>query len=227
MLFSSVPSRARLSVLLVAATVVFQLPTPNAIGYQTTAPAEPTCGSTSPLLLSLGDDYYNVSGSRKDNLRESTVPHDSEGLVLDTLRTQQYQTGHGQRTDCVGSGDALRPLSSSITLHDILISIETASHKDQHTLVASSVVIHAHEFDDQHKRYRSESMAVPLTSTAIETFSGILISSHQRHRQVTRQGAYLRETELTALRTSDQLILEQNVYVNGTLAQWSTWQLFH
>ncbi len=227
MSFSPVRYRSALSGLLVAAS--FTLPALSAISQEQRPYQVPSfkqhCGATSPRLLLLGDDYFDLDVNPQEALDLGATQPLSQEELLTALQPRRYDAGTGQRTDCFGSGDTLHPRSNTLTLQDIASRTITGTHSGENRPGATAIVIEAFEYDEQRRTSRSESMSVPITAIAIETFSGLLISSRHRERQATTAGSYLRETELTALRTDNALILEQNVFVNGTLAQWTTWQV--
>lgn len=224
--FSTVHARAAAAGLLMVASIT--LPATSALSGTTlsqTYSADRICGAISPRLIAMGDDYYDLNQAPR-NAQDTTYPQQlSSDELLAALRSESYGSGEGLRTECFGSSDALSPRSASVILEDIDSVTETSPYSDGDHKEAQTVVIQAYEYDKQRNRSRKQSLAVPLSAVAIETFSGLLISSHHRQRQATLQGSYLQETELTALQTESELILEQNVFVNGTLSHWNTWRL--
>ena len=225
--FSPVRYRSVLSGLLIAASAT--LPALSAVSQEQQqykdSSFEQHCGATSPRLLMMGDDYFDPDVNPLDALDLGASQPLSQEELLTALQPRRYDSGTGQRTDCFGSGDTLHSRSNTVTLEDIASKTVTGTHSGENQTGAGAIVIEAFEYDEKRRISRPESMFVPLSAIAIETFSGLLISSRHRQRHVTAAGSYLRETELTALQTDNELILEQNVYVNGTLAQWTTWQV--
>ncbi|MGQ7844214.1 hypothetical protein ACUNV4_07055 [Granulosicoccus sp. 3-233] len=228
MSFSPARYRSALSGLLIAASVSF--PALSATSFPQTAqyplpPTDPQCGALSPRLLAMGDNYYRLDTPSQQNPDSRVSEAISHEALQAALLSREYTSGMGQRTDCFGSGDSLQPRSRPVILQDISRETENGSHSERGQPQAEAIVLKAWEYDERQRRVKAETMVLPLTAIAVETFSGLLINSHQRHRQKTPTGSYLRETELTALQTDDELILQQAVYINGSLAQWSSWQM--
>lgn len=225
--FSPVRYRSALSGLLIIASVT--LPALSAVSQEQQqhkdSSFEQHCGVTSPRLLLMGDDYFDLDVNPREALDLGASRQLSKQELMTALQPRRYGSGTGQRTDCFGSGDTLHSRSNAVTLEDIASRTITGSRSGENQAGAGAIVIEAFEYDEKRRISRPESMSVPLSAIAIETFSGLLISSRHRERHVTAGGSYLRETELTALQTDNELILEQNVFVNGTLAQWTTWQM--
>lgn len=217
--------RAALSALLAGSCVMLPVAAASSSESHTDSSYERHCGALSPRLVVMGDDYFDLDAPSRNEPDTPIAGQLSDEALRAALQSERFSFGQGQRTACFGSGDRLHSRSTSTTLHDIESRMQIASHHGENHHPQHDTVIKAYEYDEQQRRSRAEWITVPSSAVAIETFSGVLISSLHRQRQHTPKGSYLRETELTALRTADELIIEQNLYVNGTLAEWNTWTL--
>ncbi len=181
------------------------------------------CGAISPLLNSLGDDYFHVDTYSNSSTSQHTHSIVSEHPVISRLRTANYKSGTGTRTQCVGSGNAVVARTSTVELKDIRVGKERLGkqHLDHNTLLK------AYEYDESQRRLRSQTIAIPATASQwLDTgVTPDTIQSNTRRRQGTELGSIFRETALSATHTEQALVIHQSVYVNGTLAEWVTWRL--
>ncbi len=183
------------------------------------------CGASSPRLLSMGDSYYDLDLPDEKDHDLNLSGQVSQEKLRSALLSADYSSGHARITDCFGSGDSLQPRTHVTTLHDISGRTESRSHYSKSPHRSGAVIFELTGYDQDQKVSRRETLLIPASAVAIDTSSGLLINSGHRHRQKTEKGSYLRETALTALQTDEALIIEQSVFVNGSLAQWTTWRM--
>ncbi len=175
------------------------------------------CGAASPLLLSLGDAYFDIAGNRNDAVMS---PNEIEqNKLLSRLSVMHLSEGSGVRVLCTGSPDQIRAQLHIVSLEDI---------EGRQTLYSgneSAISITAYEYDKPSRRLVRETVTIPTRSQDVIHLAGQNLETSTRHRQATRIGSYLEETRIDASIRDNTITIDQSVYVNGTLAQWATWTL--
>lgn len=195
------------------------------------------CGEPSPRLLELGDAYHDLnhlspSSTRADDTLDHATDDEAE-QVHRLLQNSQWRSGQGYHSVCRGSADALRLERSigqldQIRIRPVAMIMDPVSGADQDWQEArrlQSTLIKLHEYQAEQRLSHTVQITIPADSTVQTSSSGSLISHQSRRRQKTATGSRLRESTLVALYSSGSLVLEQSLYVNGTLAEWHAWHL--
>ncbi|ASJ72494.1 hypothetical protein [Granulosicoccus antarcticus] len=175
------------------------------------------CGTHSPLFVALGDAYFDLDETHEPGLTSSTDIEQNK--LLSRLSTQRFKDGWGQRVNCTANVGQLQAQASNVLLEDITVRRSDLSSPD------SEILVTAFEYDEQQKRLRRETVTIPIRADKLLQSSDDRLVSTLRHRQATPIGSYLEETHIDAFISSESIIIEQSVFVNGTLAQWHTWHL--
>lgn len=187
------------------------------------------CGDLSPLLGSMGDDYFHVEDAdfNEPNQYERSHENSLRNPVIARLLSTTYRSGTGQRTQCYGSGDSLSARTSDVELEDIYVESNSVGRlKTDYRKSPQITVLKLFEYDESTQRIRAQSVSIPADAiyqtdaNRVET-----LESNTRRRQGTLQGSIFREESLRATYTNHKLIIQQSLYVNGALAEWVTWQL--
>lgn len=165
--------------------------------------------------------------------------------LLDRLSTMRWRAGSGQRLQCLGSADRVREHWQSLQLEDIRLTADTGNgnrrsltHVDRSSLSGflrsspssrrqfdMTLVLNLHEHDEQQHLKRRRSLTLPIQDLTPVDDTTWLITSQQRVRQKTVGGSHLREIVTSALVRQASVLIEQSLHVNGTLAEWSSWEL--
>lgn len=161
------------------------------------------CDESSPYLMSMGEQYFNIE------------PFNTSPLAsLQRVDFARIRTGYGIHTECFKSSTGVEKRKSVVTLDNISVALK--ADKD-----STHAVIRAHEYNDKLKRSRLRDIVLPLIDGAVPA------TANMRKRQNTEVGSYLRETALSITRRVDGFTVQQSIYVNGSLAEWLTWNLYH
>ena len=176
------------------------------------------CGAASPLLLSLGDAYFNVADTRAEKWLSREAVERNE--LLSRLNTMHVTDGSGVRVHCTGSADQVRARLRTVSLEDI------ESRQTRYADVENAISITAYEYDRALRRLIRETVTIPARPQDVVHLVDQTLETSSRHRKATRIGSYLEETRITASIENNTITIDQSVYVNGTLAQWHTWTLF-
>lgn len=194
------------------------------------------CGDVSPLLITLGEGYYDLESTPKSELfNQSIQPNE----LIETLKSRRFKNGEAQRTFCFGATSlATRVRNSELQL------IEAAR-----TNSFNEIVLKAYEYDASKKTSHRATVFIPLSTQSSTLIGNHGLSVNTRHRQPVRQainsniyesttaeldpvadrqgrGTHLREISMTARGDNNGGVeIKQLIYVNGYLAEWFTWQL--
>ena len=170
----------------------------------------------------MGDDYYNVDHRASNSSDQTAAQQQSleQNSIFKQLREDRFRSGTGERTRCFGSDANARIETSTVELIDIKQRENT--HKSD-----KGLVIDAYESSSTDSRLRRESLYLPSTRNAVINApkDSDMLRVNTRFRQRTRDGSYLRETAISAIPTDYGVEVKQLIYVNGFLAEWSSWSL--
>ncbi len=192
------------------------------------------CLAESPQLIELGDDYYMLSADYTQAERDA---HNASGLASDLFKVLAeglLQTGSGQRTLCLGSGDITRPIGMRFELEQV----------EYHPVANGSGILsvledrETLETDRRDRRVSLDSLTLigielPPPATWTLGADGQSIVSSRRYRRGfsnTPRPAFtessLVQSDMTArAHGSGSVEISETIYVNGYLSEQATWLL--
>ena len=176
------------------------------------------CGVPSPRLLSLGNAYYDVGPTLQDNgkvVRATPIKNWSKGL-LKTLDRSHFRSGSGTRYECSGKKNDTTVYRSDFELNDI--SVRQNKY---------DFILRAFEDDRESKTVRANTLHIPLFEHELTFVNNNELIAHRRQRHFNQQTGFtfFREIELKAVRGKYGITLTQTLWMNGELAETTTWKL--
>ena len=176
------------------------------------------CGVKSPRMLALGDAYYDLGPVRNDDgkVNRAKPIEDRSNALLKTLDRSRFRSGSGTRYVCSGRQYDNTARRSEFKLRDISVRHSTFDF-----------ILHAFEDDRETRTVRPNSLFISLLDHELTIVSENELSAHRRQRHFNQQTGFtfFRESELTAVRDESGITLTQTLWVNGELAETTTWQL--
>ncbi len=176
------------------------------------------CGVLSPRLLSLGDAYYDVGPTRDDNgtVNRATPINDWSKGLLKTLDRSHFRGGSGTRYACSGKKNDSTVYRSEFELNEI--SVRQNKY---------DFILRAFEDDRESKTVRANTLHIPLFEHELTFVNKNELIAHRRQRHFNQQTGFtfFREIELKAVRNRSGITLTQTLWMNGELAETTTWEL--
>ncbi len=186
------------------------------LGFTTPALAD-YCGAISPNLQLMGDDYYDLDHEKHADLKSLSR---ADKRLLDDLSSSRFKHGEGTRTQCFGVSE-LRAETHQFSIKEI---------RPTQVNRFNEIVIQAWEHDSDDRSSRRSEVRLPLSGLDAISSADKSLAVNAKHRHTSKnlrggQFTNIRETSTQVRENSKGVHIVQQLYINGYLAEWFTWNL--
>jgi len=170
-----------------------------------------SCGELSPLMISLGKQYTELTYSTEalpNNAGLSTAD------LIDLIERSKLHTGHGVRVECFGKQGRWEEDTTTFTLTDI-----NHSEKNKGGLMLSA-------YEESAKELNHEVIELPEAHKWQMTADNEYSTSYLfRLQNFLEKGSRAAEIALTIQRGDKAVVISEVLYINGLKVDWVTWEL--
>jgi len=169
------------------------------------------CGELSPLMISLGKKYTELTYSPEASINNARL---KTADLIELIEQSKLHTGHGVRVECFGENGRWEEDTTSFTLTDI----------NQRISNKGSLLLSA--FEESEKYGKHEVIELPAAEkwqlTAEKKYSTSYLF---RLQNFLKKGSRAAEIALTIHSGDDAVIVSEVLYINGLKVDWVTWEL--
>jgi len=169
------------------------------------------CGEPSPLMISLGKQYTELSYSPETSPNDASL--DTADLI-DLLELSRLHSGHGLRVECFGNNGRWEEDTTTFDLTDI----------DYRENNKGSVMLSAYE--ESEKDLKREVIELPVAQNWQATSDNEYRTSYLfRLRNYTTGSSRAAEIALSIQSGEKAVIVTEVLYINGLKVDWVSWNL--
>jgi len=169
------------------------------------------CGELSPLMISLGKQYTELSYSPETSA--NTARLETADLV-DLIKQSKLHSGDGVRVECFGDNGRWEEDATTFNLTDI----------DFRENNKGSLMLSAYE--ESAKDVKREVIELPAAKTWQASSDNEYSTSYLfRLRNFTTGGSRAAEIALTIQTADKTMIVTEVLYINGLKVDWVSWEL--